>query len=61
MRYSGVVILPEGKESTPYVRTNLMFSSSCKYSWLNKVVAVGVGRYVNMAEGRFIYDIYQIL
>lgn len=61
MQYSGVVVFPEEVGEAPFVRTNPLFSASGKYSWLNKVVAVGVGKYVNMAEGEFIYDIYQIL
>ncbi len=61
MQYSGVVVFPEKEGEAPFVRTNPLFSASGKYSWLNRVVAVGVGKYVNMAEGEFIYDVYAIL
>lgn len=39
-----------------------MFSASNTgpYAWLNKVLAVGVGKYLNMAEGRVVYDVYRI-
>lgn len=63
MRYEGVMMYPEKAGEMAYLRTNPIFTASGKYAWLNKVVAVGVGRSVNKTETKITitYDVYQIL
>jgi hypothetical protein len=61
MYYKGVLTLPQTEGELPYLRTNPMFQASGKYSWLNSILAVGVGTYVNIPGGKVRYDVFQIL
>ena len=58
MTYRGISYTPtDGSE--PYFRTAPFFeTASEKYSWLNRIVAVGFGAF---AEGRLGYKVYEIL
>lgn len=69
MRYEGIVAgdaLPRvlGGEAVPpadyYFRTTPYFeTSSDKYAWLNKIVAVGVGQ-VDLSKGWVGYKVYEV-
>jgi hypothetical protein len=69
MRYEGIVAgdaLPRvlGGEAVPpadyYFRTTPYFeTSSNKYAWLHKIVAVGVGQ-VDLSKGWVGYKVYEV-
>jgi len=53
-RYKGLI-----DSTTGYFRTTPRFETAAeKYSWLNKIIAVGVGR---SEGGQVVYDVFQIL
>ena len=57
LTYRGLLFTPKGGEL--YLRTTPVFETgSAKYDWLNKIVAVGVGKPV---PGKAAYSVYQIL
>lgn len=54
LNYRGI-----GDKSQDYIRMTPIFeTSSEKYSWLNKVICVGVRKF---SQGKVEYDVYQIL
>ena len=57
LTYRGLLFTPKGGEQ--YWRTTPIFETgAAKYEWLNKIIAVGVGKTV---PGKAAYSIYQIL
>jgi hypothetical protein len=57
LTYRGLMHTPKGGEL--YWRTTPIFETgSAKYEWLNKIIAVGVGKAV---PGKAAYSIYQVL
>ena len=55
--YRGLMFTPKGGEL--YWRTTPIFETgAAKYEWLNKIIAVGVGKTV---PGKAAYSIYQVL
>ena len=54
--------IARGEQVSPdefYLRTGLVFeTASRKYDWMNRIVAVGVGR---RAPGIVIYDVFEVL
>jgi hypothetical protein len=57
MAYRGLLFTPKGGEQ--YWRTTPIFETgSAKYEWLNKIIAIGVGKTV---PGKAAYSIYQVL
>ena len=57
LTYRGLMFTPKGGEL--YWRTTPIFETgAAKYEWLNKIIAVGVGRTV---PGKAAYSIYQVL
>src|SRR5262245_28857294 len=55
--YRGLMFTPKGGEL--YWRTTPIFETGApKYEWLNKIIAVGVGKTV---PGKAAYSIYQVL
>jgi hypothetical protein len=57
LTYRGLLYTPKGGEL--YLRTTPVFETgSAKYDWLNKIIAVGVGKSV---PGKAAYSIYQVL
>ena len=57
MAYRGLLLTPKGGEQ--YWRTTPIFETgSAKYEWLNKIIAIGVGKTV---PGKAAYSIYQVL
>lgn len=57
LTYRGLLFTPKGGEQ--YWRTTPIFETgSTKYEWLNKIIAVGVGKTV---PGKAAYSIYHIL
>ena len=57
LTYRGLLFTPKGGEL--YWRTTPIFETgSTKYEWLNKIIAVGVGKTV---PGKAAYSIYHIL
>jgi hypothetical protein len=57
LTYRGLLFTPKGGEQ--YWRTTPIFETgSPKYEWLNKIIAVGVGKNV---PGKAAYSIYHIL
>jgi Protein of unknown function (DUF3237) len=57
LTYRGLMFTPKGGEL--YWRTTPIFETgAAKYEWLNKIIAVGVGKTV---PGKAAYSIYQIL
>jgi hypothetical protein len=57
LTYRGLLFTPKGGEQ--YWRTTPIFETgSAKYEWLNKIIAVGVGKTV---PGKAAYSIYHIL
>jgi hypothetical protein len=57
LTYRGLLFTPKGGEQ--YWRTTPIFETgSPKYEWLNKIIAVGVGKTV---PGKAAYSIYHIL
>jgi hypothetical protein len=61
MHYNGVLIVPDKEGELPFLRTNPLFQASGKYAWLNKVVAVGVGKALDFTTGKIAYDVFAIL
>jgi hypothetical protein len=57
LTYRGLLFTPKGGEL--YLRTTPVFETgAAKYEWLNKIIAVGVGKSV---PGKAAYSIYQVL
>jgi hypothetical protein len=57
LTYRGLLFTPKGGEQ--YWRTTPIFETgAAKYEWLNKIIAVGVGKNV---PGKAAYSIYHIL
>jgi hypothetical protein len=57
MSYRGLLFTPKGGEQ--YWRTTPIFETAApKYDWLNKMIAVGVGKPV---PGKAAYSVYQVL
>jgi hypothetical protein len=57
LTYRGLLFTPKGGDQ--YWRTTPIFETgSAKYEWLNKIIAVGVGKTV---PGKAAYSIYHIL
>ena len=57
MAYRGLLFTPKGGEQ--YWRTTPIFETgSAKYEWLNKIIAIGVGKTV---PGKAAYSVYQVL
>jgi len=57
--YRGILYTPPQGQGVLYWRTTPVFeTASPKYDWLNRIIAVGVGRRV---PGKAAYRIYQIL
>jgi hypothetical protein len=57
MSYRGLLFTPKGGEQ--YWRTTPIFETgSAKYEWLNKIIAIGVGKTV---PGKAAYSVYQVL
>ena len=57
LTYRGLLFAPKGGEL--YLRTTPIFETgSPKYDWLNKIIAIGVGKTV---PGKAAYSIYQVL
>ena len=54
--------IADGEQVQPheyYLRTSLVFeTASSKYDWMNRIVAVGVGR---REPGAAVYDVYEVL
>ena len=56
-RYRGIIHTPEGGEM--YFRTTPIFETgSEQYDWLTRMIYVGIGQ---LAAGRVVYSIYEIL
>ena len=55
--YRGLLFTPKGGEQ--YWRTTPIFETgAAKYEWLNKIIAVGVGKTV---PGKAAYSVYHVL
>ena len=56
--YRGIIYRPDGADESYWRTTPVFETASEKYSWLTRIIAVGVARPV---PGKAAYSVYQIL
>ena len=58
LSYRGIIHRPDGSDESYWRTTPVFETASEKYSWLTRIIAVGVARSV---PGKVAYSVYQIL